>query len=74
MEATVTFAGTIPLPAGAPLKRAGPCRLAPNLLASTDWHNEYAQFVLDLQQTLYKSSNDTGRYALLRRLRKALKA
>lgn len=59
--------------ARAPRKRPGPRRLPPNAIGWTDWHNEYAQLVLDLQQALYKAGDDKERNAMLRRLRHALK-
>ena len=56
-----------------PRKRPGPRRLLPNLVGRTDWHNDYAQFVLDLQQALYRAADDGKRNLMLRRLRRALK-
>lgn len=58
----------------APRKRPGSHRLPPNVVGRTDWHNEYAQLVLDMQQTLYDAPDDKKRDATLRRLRKALKS
>lgn len=56
-----------------PLKRPGPRRLPPEVVGRTDWHNDYAQFVLDLRQTLHKTADDKERNAMLARLRKALR-
>ncbi len=57
----------------APRKQPVTRRLPPNVVGRTDWHNEYAQLVLDLQQALYKASDDKKRNAILHRLRNALK-
>ncbi|MBT5454992.1 MAG: MBL fold metallo-hydrolase, partial [Rhodospirillaceae bacterium] len=56
-----------------PRKRLGPHRLPPKIAGRTDWHNDYAQFILDLQQALSEESDDKDRRTMLRRLRKAAK-
>lgn len=56
-----------------PRKRPGPRRLPPSVVGRTDWHNDYAQFVLDLRQTLNSAPDDEKRNAMLHRLQKALK-
>lgn len=57
-----------------PRKQPGPRRLAPKDVGGTDWHNDYAQFEIDLKQALQHAPDDKKRDAMLRRLRKALKA
>lgn len=57
-----------------PRKRPGPHRLPPNVVGRTDWHNDYAQFLLDLRGALSQAAEDKTRAALLRRLRTLLKA
>ena len=59
--------------ARAPRKRPGPHRLPPEAVGDTDWHNDYAQFVLDLQWALAGEADDKRRRAMIRRLRKAAK-
>lgn len=58
---------------GGSRKRPGPRRLSTRTIEDTDWHNDYAQFVLDVQQSLRKADDDKKRRTLLRRLRRALK-
>ncbi len=57
---------------GGPRKRPGPHRLPPDVMGRTDWHNDYAQLVLDLRQQLQGMSDDRKRAKLLGRLRRAL--
>jgi metallo-beta-lactamase family protein len=57
-----------------PRKRPGPHRLPPEAVGRTDWHNEYAQLVIDLRQALYKETDGKKRNGMLQRLRKALKS
>ncbi|WP_162906535.1 MBL fold metallo-hydrolase RNA specificity domain-containing protein [Algihabitans albus] len=56
-----------------PRKRPGPHRLPPKVVGRTDWHNDYAQFLLDLRGALSKAGDDKTRAATLRRLRTSLK-
>lgn len=58
---------------GGSRKRPGPRRLSTRTIEDTDWHNDYAQFVLDVQENLRKADDDKKRQTLLRRLRRALK-
>lgn len=52
----------------------GSHRLPPRAVAAgTDWHNDYAQLVLDLQQAVQQAPDDTTRHRMLRRLRQALR-
>ncbi len=66
LDDVVDLAGT-----RSPRKRPGPHRLPPKAVGHPDWHNDYAQFVLDLQQALSEETDDKRRRALLRRLRRA---
>ena len=58
---------------GGSRKRPGPRRLSTRTIEDTDWHNDYAQFMLDVQERLQKAEDDKKRQTLLRRLRRALK-
>ncbi len=40
------------------------------LIIGKDWHNEYAQFVLDLQHRLRRTADDRSRQQLMQRLKK----
>ena len=55
---------------------AAPMRLPAEATAAIvegrDWHNDYASFVLDLQDTLHGAADDRSRRILLRRLKRAL--
>ena len=56
-----------------PLRTRAAPRIAPELArAREDWHNAYARLLLDLGQRLQALPSDTGRLALLRRLRALL--
>ena len=55
-----------------PSKHPGPRRLSPKAVGRTDWHNDYAQFEIDLKQALRVAPDDKQRNTMLRRLRKAL--
>ena len=59
-----------------PQRPAGELRLPPEAAAAIvegrDWHNDYAAFVLDVQESLRHLADDRGRRALLRRLKRAL--
>lgn len=57
--------------AGILLQRA-PRRLAPEAVSRPDWHNDLAQFSLDLRQALDGSADDKTRKTVLRRLRRVL--
>ena len=57
-----------------PRKQPGPRRLPPKAVGGTDWHNDYAQFEIDLKQALQGAPDDQKRDRMLRRLRNALKA
>lgn len=47
-------------------------RLPPEALSREDWHNDYAQLVLDLKHALDKAADAKARGVVLRRLRRAL--
>ncbi|MFY0615009.1 MAG: MBL fold metallo-hydrolase [Hyphomicrobiaceae bacterium] len=49
-----------------------PIRLDPKAITALDWHNELAQFQLDLQDAFDKAADKRSRGNLLRRLRRAL--
>ncbi|MDD9905150.1 MAG: MBL fold metallo-hydrolase [Rhodospirillaceae bacterium] len=55
-----------------PRKRVSKKRLPPETFAHLDWHNDYAQLVIDLQKALYTATDDRKREAILRDIRKAL--
>jgi len=57
--------------AGIVLKRA-PRRLTPEAVSLPDWHNDLAQFSLDLRETLENCAGEKARKVVLRRLRRAL--
>ncbi|HYM32270.1 MAG TPA: MBL fold metallo-hydrolase [Candidatus Cybelea sp.] len=59
--------------AGAEPLAAGPSRLDDPLAVGADWHNRYAQTVLDLDQTLRGFERDSERDALLRTVQAALR-
>jgi metallo-beta-lactamase family protein len=62
-----------PMDDGGSRKRPGPRRLSNRTIEDTDWHNDRAQFVFDVQDSLRKADDDKKRRTLLRRLRRALK-
>jgi len=47
-------------------------RLAPETVTYPDWHNDLAQFTLDLRERLEKCVGEKARKVVLRRLRRAL--
>jgi metallo-beta-lactamase family protein len=47
-------------------------RLAPEVVSRPDWHNDLAQFSLDLRQVLDGIADDKGRKTVLRQLRRVL--
>jgi len=49
-------------------------RLPAEVLADIDWHNDYAETVLDLSRTLDRMPDDAARRALLARVEKAIAA
>lgn len=49
-------------------------RLAPELVAREDWHNERSRFILDLAAQLDAERDDQARNALIQRLRRVLDA
>lgn len=55
-----------------PHVRKAPRRLDPLLVGKPDWHNDLAQFTLDLRARLDKAAGEKRRQAILRRLRRAL--
>ena len=59
---------------GPPGPRLGapPRRLSPDVVGKLDWHNDLAQFSLDLRETLEKATDDKRRNVIMRRLRRAL--
>ena len=60
--------------ADGPGPRARPVapRLQPEVIGRADWHNELAQFTLDLRDKFERTADDRSRSILMRRLRKAL--
>ncbi|MBP2310938.1 MBL fold metallo-hydrolase [Azospirillum soli] len=65
---------TVDLTAPAPAKAPGDApRLEPAALAAaTDWHNRYAELMLDLNRAMESAADDAAREALLARLREGL--
>lgn len=65
-----------PAAAARPEAPTGKPRLPPEasvaIAEGRDWHNDYAGFVLDLQDNLRQAADDRTRRALLRRLKRAL--
>lgn len=57
---------------GRPRQRPTHHRLPPEALGREDWHNDYAQLVLDLKHALDGAADTKARSVLLRRLRRAL--
>jgi metallo-beta-lactamase family protein len=57
--------------AGIKVRRAAR-RLTPEAVTLPDWHNDLAQFSLDLRERLDKCAGDKARNVVLRRLRRAL--
>jgi metallo-beta-lactamase family protein len=49
-----------------------PRRLQPEIIGHADWHNDLAQFSLDLRDVFERAADDRSRAALIRRLRRAL--
>lgn len=49
-----------------------PRRLSPDVINRADWHNELAQFTLDLREQFERAADDRSRRILIRRLRGAL--
>jgi metallo-beta-lactamase family protein len=47
-------------------------RLSPEAVALPDWHNDLAQFSLDLREELEKCADEKARKTVFRRLRRAL--
>jgi metallo-beta-lactamase family protein len=52
--------------------QAAPRRLSPELVGRADWHNDLAQFMLDVRDEFEKAADDRSRAKLIRRLRRAL--
>lgn len=52
--------------------RGAPHRLAQDDLSELDWHNDLAQFSLDLREALEGAADERSRRILIRRLRRAL--
>jgi metallo-beta-lactamase family protein len=52
--------------------RAAPHRLERDDLSELDWHNDLAQFSLDLREALEGAADERSRRILIRRLRRAL--
>ena len=55
-----------------PQLRPFPRRLLPENIGRADWHNDLAQFSLDLRDTFERAADDRSRAELIRRLRRAL--
>ena len=53
-------------------ERKGPRRLEPEAVSALDWHNDLAQFSLDLRAELEQAADERARKAILRRMRRAL--
>jgi metallo-beta-lactamase family protein len=51
---------------------APPRRLPPEAVGRLDWHNDLAQFSLDLREVLDQAADDRRRNVILRRIRRAL--
>jgi metallo-beta-lactamase family protein len=49
-----------------------PRRLQPEIIGHADWHNDLAQFSLDLRDVFERAADDRSRAALIRRLRRAV--
>ncbi len=56
----------------APRLRPVPRRMLPENIGRADWHNDLAQFTLDLRDTFERAADDRSRAELIRRLRRAL--
>ena len=54
------------------LRKGAARRLAPETVSLPDWHNELAQFSLDLREKLESCADEKSRKTLLRRLNRAL--
>lgn len=54
------------------VQKHAPRRLTPEAVTSPDWHNDLAQFSLDLRESLEKCADEKARKVVLRRLRRAL--
>jgi metallo-beta-lactamase family protein len=54
------------------LRKGAARRLAPEAVSVPDWHNELAQFSLDLRERLENCADEKSRKAVLRRLNRAL--
>lgn len=55
-----------------PLVRRMPRRLEPELVGRPDWHNELAQFTIDLRKALDLAADERSRKIILRRVERAL--
>jgi len=51
---------------------AEPRRLEPERATGKDWHNDSAEFLIDLKEALDKAADDRSRAVILRRLKRAL--
>lgn len=56
------------------MRRPGAPRLEPDAVSHPDWHNELAQFSLDLREALEQAADEKSRKVILRRLRRAMEA
>lgn len=57
----------------APRSRPVPRRLQPEVIGRADWHNDLAQFTLDLRDAFEHAADDRARAVLMRRLRRSLR-
>lgn len=57
------------LPVAAPAPR-----IAPEKVATLDWHNDVSRLLLDINETLGAAADERARDAMIRRLRRALEA
>lgn len=55
-----------------PRPRPVPRRLQPEVIGRADWHNDLAQFMLDVRDRFERAADDRSRSILMRRLRRAL--
>lgn len=58
---------------GGARKRPSSPRISDAVIGNYDWHNDYAQLALDIQEALNSAADDKRRNVLIRRLQRALK-
>lgn len=57
---------------GGPRKRPSSHRISDSVIGDYDWHNDYAQLALDIQQALNSAADDKQRNVIIRRLKQSL--